>query len=141
MANAASNRVKYLLAFNAIDFVSDEFRIILMKSGFVFNKDTHHGYADVVASELGAGFGYSATGQALTGIAMVEDDGDDRCEVTWDNASWTAGGGAIGPVRGAIIYDEDVADDPIIGYIDFGSDYTQADGGTATITGIEVRIS
>lgn len=141
MANAASNKVKYLLAFNAIDFVSDEFRIILMKSGYSFNKDTHHGYADVVASELGAGSGYSATGQALTGIAMVEDDSDDRCEITWDNASWTATGGAIGPVRGAIIYDEDVADDPIIGYIDFVSDYTQAEGGTATVTGIEVRIS
>lgn len=141
MANAAANHVKYLLAFNAIDFANDIFKIILMASGFTFNKDTHHGYADVIASELDAGFGYLQGDKVLTGIAMVEDDSDDRCEVTWDNASWTAGGGAIGPVRGAIIYDEDVADDPIIGYIDFGSDYTQADGGTATITGIEVRIS
>jgi hypothetical protein len=141
MANAAANHVKYLLAYNAIDFVNDEFKIILMASGFAFNKDTHHGYADVLASELGTGNGYTQGDKVLTGIAMVEDDTDDRCEITWDNASWTAVGGSIGPARGAIIYDEDVAGDPIIGYIDFGSDYTQAEGGTATITGIEVRLS
>ena len=141
MANAASNRVKYLLAFNAIDFASDKFKIILMASGFAFNKDTHHGYADVIASELATNYGYTRGDKVLTGIAMVEDDSDDRCEITWSNASWTAGGGAIGPARGAIIYDDTVANDPIVGYIDFGSDYTQASGGTATITGIEVRIS
>lgn len=141
MANAAANHVKYLLAFNAIDFVSDTFKIILMASGFSFNKDTHHEYADVIASELATANGYVQGNKVLTGIAMLEDDTDDRCEITWSNASWTATGGAIGPARGAIIYDDTVADDPIVGYIDFGSDYTQAEGGTATITGIEVRIS
>lgn len=140
MANAAANHVKYLLAYGAIDFSSDVFKIILMESGFSFNKDTHEEYADVLANELATANGYTQGGETLTGLAMTEDDTDDRCEITWDNVSWTAAGGSIGPARGAIIYDDTIVGDPIVGYIDFGSDYTQAEGGTATITGIEVRI-
>lgn len=144
MATAASNKLKYLLASKIIDFANDSFKIILMDTGFTFNKDTHHGYADVSASELATGNGYTANTKTLAGVAVTEDDTDDRCEITWSNVTWTASGGAIGPSPGAIIFDDTVTtptDDPIVGYIDFGGDQTQADGGTATISGIEVRIS
>lgn len=144
MATAASNKLKYLLASKIIDFANDSFKIILMGTGFTFDKDTHHGYADVSASELSTGNGYTANTKTLAGVAVTEDDTDDRCEITWSNVTWTASGGAIGPSPGAIIYDDTVTTptgDPIIGYIDFGGDQTQADGGTATISNIEVRIS
>ena len=144
MATSASNKIKYLLATGVIDFSNDTFKIILMQSGFTFNKDTHHGYADVSASELPTGNGYTAGGATLSGVAVTEDDTDDRTEITWNNASWTASTGAIGPSPGAIIYDDTVTTptaDPIVGYIDFGGDQTQADGGTATVSGIEVRLA
>lgn len=144
MATAASNKLKYLLASKIIDFANDSFKIILMGTGFTFDKDTHHGYADVSASELSTGNGYTQNTKTLAGVAVTEDDTDDRCEITWSNVTWTASGGAIGPSPGAIIYDDTVTtptDDPIVGYIDFGGDQTQADGGTATISNIEVRIS
>ena len=144
MATAASNKLKYLLASKIIDFANDSFKIILMGTGFTFDKDTHHGYADVSASELSTGNGYTANTKTLAGVAVTEDDTDDRCEITWSNVTWTASGGAIGPSPGAIIFDDTVTtptDDPIVGYIDFGGDQTQADGGTATISNIEVRIS
>lgn len=141
MANQASNKIKYLLATKAIDFVNDTFKIILMDSSFTFNKDTHHQYSDVSANELATGNGYTAGGATLSGVSVTEDDTDDRCEITWNNATWTASGGSIGPASGAIILDDSVADDPVVGYIDFGGNYTQANGGTATISGIEVRIS
>ena len=144
MATAASNKLKYLLASKIIDFANDSFKIILMGTGFTFDKDTHHGYADVSASELSTGNGYTKNTKTLAGVAVTEDDTDDRCEITWSNVTWTASGGAIGPSPGAIIYDDTVTtptDDPIVGYIDFGGDQTQADGGTATISNIEVRIS
>jgi len=147
MASTASNKLKFLLASKIIDFANDSFIIILMQSGFVFNKDTHHGYADVSASELATANGYTAGTKALAGVAVTEDDTDDRCEITWANAQWTASGGAIGPTSGAIIYDDTVVAagvtiaDPVVGYIDFGGDQTQADGGTATISNVEVRIS
>jgi hypothetical protein len=147
MASTASNKLKFLLASKIIDFANDSFKIILMDTGFTFNKDTHHGYADVSASELATGFGYTQNTKTLAGVAVTEDDTDDRCEITWSNVTWTAAAGSIGPTPGAIIFDDTVTAggvtvaDPIIGYIDFGGEQTQADGGTATISSIEVRIS
>lgn len=141
MSNQASNHIKYLLATKAIDFSSDTFKIILMQSGFVFDKDAHEEYADVSGSELPNGNGYTTGGETLAGVAVTEDDVNDRCGVSWSNKSWTAVGGSIGPACGAIIYDDTVANDPIVGFIDFLADYTQADGGVATITNIAVRIS
>jgi hypothetical protein len=141
MSNAAPNHIKYLLATKAINFAADTFKIILMQSGFVFNKDDHEEYSDVVGNELGTGNGYTQGTKALAGVAVTEDDVDDRCEVVWSNVTWTATGGAIGPASGAIIYDDTVANDPIVGYIDFLSDYTQPDGGTVTIIAPEIRLS
>jgi len=147
MSSTASNKLKFLLANKVINFAAaggDVFKIILMKTGFVFNKDTHHGYADVSSDELATANGYTAGGETLGGVAVTEDDTDDRCEITWSNVTWTAGAGAIGPTPGAIIYDDTVTTptaDPIIGYIDFGGDQTQAAGGAATISNIEVRIA
>ena len=143
MATEASNKIKFLLAKKAIDFSADTFKIILMQSGFVFNKDTHEGYANVSASELGTGNGYTAGGVTLSGVTVTEDDTNDRCEVAWNNASWTASGGPIGPSPGAIIYDDTVTTptaDPVIGYIDFGGNQSQADGGVATISNIKFRV-
>ena len=141
MATEVSNKLKYLLATGGIDFSGDTFKIILMQSGFTFNKDRHETYADVSASELGTGNGYTQNTKTLAGVSVTEDDTDDRCEVTWSNVTWTASGGAIGPTPGAIIFDDTDGSDSIVGYIDFGGDQMQADGGVATISNIELRIS
>ena len=141
MANAAPNNVKYLLATGAIDFSSDTFKIILMQTAFVFDKDAHEEYADVSGNELAGVNGYTTGGATLAGVSVIKDNIDDRAEITWSNVTWSAVGGPIGPASGAIIYDDSVAGDPIIGYIDFGADYTQPDGGTASIIAPEVRIS
>lgn len=141
MASELANKIKYLIATKVVDFANDSFKIILMQSGFTFDKDTHHYYADLSASELSTGNGYTANNKTLAGVAVTEDDTDDRTEVTWSNVTWTASGGAIGPTPGAIVFDDTVANDPIVCYLDFGGDQTQADGGTATISNIEIRLS
>ena len=144
MSTELTNKIKFLLASKAIDFANDSFKIILMNTGFVFNKDTHHAYANISAYELATGYGYTQNTKTLTGVSLNEDDSDDRCEITWDNPSWTASGGDIGPTPGAIIFDDTVTSpvaDPIVGYIDFGGDQTQVDGGIATIGDVEVRIA
>jgi len=141
MANQVSNHFKFLLATGVIDLSADSFKIILMESGFIFSKDNHAQYADVLASELATGNGYTQGTKVLAGVVVTEDDIDDRCEVVWSNPSWTAGGGPIGPSPGAIIYDDTVPNDPIVGYIDFGAEYTQVDGGTFTVAGVELRVS
>lgn len=143
MATEASNKIKFLLATKVIDFANDAFKIALMADGFIFNKDTHHIWGDVSGSELGAGNGYAAGGNTLAGVAVTEDDADDRTEITWNNTQWTANGGPIGPSPGAIIYDFTVAAPvkPVVGYIDFLGNRTQADGGVAAIANPEVRIA
>lgn len=140
MANQLSNKMKYLLATKAIDFANDTFKIILMSSNFVFNKDTHEKYSDVSASELATANGYTQFDKTLSGVSVTEDDTNDMCSVTWSNVSWTATGGPIGPSAGAIIIDDTLTDDPIIGFIDFGQSYTQQDGGVFSITSISLRI-
>lgn len=140
MPTEASNKIKYLLATKVIDFANDVFHIILMQSGFTFDKDTDHGYADVSAHELPTANGYTAGGNILSGVTVTENDLNDRTEITWNNSSWTASGGNIGPSPGAIIYDDTAVDDPIVSYIDFGGDQTQADGGVVTIANAEVRL-
>jgi hypothetical protein len=140
MANQASNHIKYLLATKAIDFANDAFKIILMAQGFVFDKDAHEEYADVIADELATLNGYTQGTKALGTTTVTENDTNDRCDISWASVSWTASGGPIGPACGAIIYDDTVSGDPIVGYIDFGANYTQADGGTATLGTPSLRI-
>jgi len=141
MASELTINALYLLCTKAIDFSGDTFKIILMQSGFTFDEDAHELYADVVASELSTGNGYTQGTKALAGVTVTKDETDERIEITWSNVTWTASGGSIGPTPGAIIYDDTVVDDPIIGYLDFGGDQTQADGGTATISNIEFRLA
>jgi hypothetical protein len=139
MANEAANRLKYLISQGGIDFSADVFKMILMATGFTFNKDTHHQLSDVSGQELAsAGYGGAAT---LAGVAVTEDDVDDQTEITWNNVNFAAAGGDVGPTPGAIIYDDTDGSDSLVGYIDFGADYTQANGGTMTIINIEVRVS
>jgi len=116
MASRVSNNFRLLLATKVVDFANDTFKIILMQEGFVFNPDTHDLLANVSASE------------------------DDRVYVTWSNTSWTAAAGDIGPACGAIIYDDTVVNDPLVGFIDFLGSYTEPDGGIATIANIKVSI-
>ena len=124
-----SNNFKELIGTGAIDLSSDTFKVALMGSGFTFDPDTHGTWADVSASELAGGSGYTAGGETLTvSSAWAQDNTDDQGTVSWNNVTWTASGGDIGPFRAAIIYDDTHASDVIVGCIDFETDITTADG-------------
>lgn len=144
MATAASNKIKFLLASKQIDLANDTLKIILMADGFTFDKDVHHGYANVSANELANGYGYTTGGATLANKVVAEDDTNDRANMTCSSVAWTANGGNIGPTPGAIIFDDTPTTpqaDPVAGYIDFGGAQTQANGGVFTIANIEVRIA
>ena len=135
-----SNGFRVRVANGEVNFSSDVFKAIVMAEGFSFNPATHALYADVIASEIGGGNGYTVGGASLSGVAIAQNNTDNRADVTWNTVSWTATGGDVGPCAGVIIYDDTLTGDPILGYINFGGTYTVAQGGTATVANIRVRL-
>ena len=145
-----SNHWKYQVGKKEVDVSSDSFIIILMDTAFAFDKDTHATLADVVSSpsaELATGFGYTRQNEALTGGTWEESDPNNTGEITFNDVTWTASGGAIGPTGSAIIYDDStgvaspVVSPTVVGCIDFGTDYTMADGSSFQIQNIKISIS
>jgi hypothetical protein len=122
-----SNHFKYQLGKKMIDFSADVFKAILMNTTFTFNKDNHATLADVTADQLATLNGYTQNSKTLANVAYSEDDSDDAGKAVWDNVTWTAAGGNIGPTGAAIIYDDSTSDDTIVACIDFGTDYTIPD--------------
>lgn len=138
-----SNHFKYQCMKKEIDFSSDEFRILLMKDTFTFDKDTHSVYTDVSGEEIGNGLGYTSRGITLLSGELTEDDTNDRGGMAWDHdPTWVASGGSIGPAGAAIVFDETSSDDTVVGCIDFGEDLTATDGTSLQISGeIAVNLS
>lgn len=140
MPTLPSNEFKDIIGRKLVSFPADVFKIILMQSGYVFDRANHNTYADIASMELPTGAGYTAGGQALTGVTLTRDNINNEERVTWNNASWLATGGDI-VAQGAIIFDDTITApnaDPTIGYIDFGAPTTTFDTGQFTIANIAV---
>ena len=124
----------------------DVFKMILMQAGFVFDKDAHHCYADVIASEVANGNGYTTGGATLTGVGCVVDNVTDQAKTTWANVQWNATGGSLS-ASGAIIYDDttDVATmdytDAIISYKDAAGTITALDGTPIIFSSLKETLS
>jgi len=140
MASQISNNWTELMSAGAPDFDNDAFQIILMEEGFTFNRATHDEYVDVSGNELPTANGYTAGGETLAGVATTRSDVLNATLVTWDNEVWTAAGGNIS-AAGAIILDDTLVNDPVVGYIDFGMLKTAYNGGTLTIANITVALA
>jgi hypothetical protein len=83
-------------------------------------------------TEVAAGNGYVAGG-ATTTVTTSTSAGTAR--VTCSDVVFTATGGAIGPIRFAVLYNDSPSSpaDPLIGWFDYGSSITLADGETLTV--------
>ena len=122
MGNQVPNTTKGMYMKGQIKALTDVYKMILMKPGFVFDKANHHCYADVSASEMITAFGYTVGGSVLAGVSLTIDDVEERAELAWNNIQWTATGGIL-TISGAIIIDDtlntaggDDYDDGIISY-------------------------
>jgi len=145
MANDVPNSFKAMVLKGQIDGDADTFKMILMASGFVFDKDTHHAYANVSAHETANGAGYTTGGVALSGVSIVTDDSGNIATISWSDAQWNSTGTLI--ASGAIIYDDstdtsggDDYTDAVVAYIDAGSLYTVANGAPLIIRNISISL-
>ena len=141
MASKLGNDFFEQLVKKQHDFSTETFKIILMKSGYVYNRatDINKAVANVSTNELATQYGYTQGGATLAGVAIAQDDVNNGVTITWSNATWNISGGSI-TASGALIYNDTHASDLIVGYIDFGGDQTVLTGGVATVANISVAI-
>lgn len=82
-------------------------------------------------TEIGAGNGYTAGGTAVTITTSAQTTG--TFKLVGSDVVFTASGGTIGPFRYAVLYNDTAAADELIGWWDYGSAITLANGETFTV--------
>lgn len=124
-----SNGFKYEKGIGAVNFSTDVFKIALMGTGFVFDKDVHGVWADVSANEITTTGGYTAGGETLAVDSMwAQDNTGDQGTISWSDHTFTASGANFDAISGGIVYDDTHASDLILGAIMFDSDISVSDG-------------
>lgn len=110
----------------SMDMANNVFKVILLNTSHTFNA-AHQYYADISANELATAGGYTAGGAALAGKTWAavsttyKWDGTDQA---WTSATFTA--------YFAAIFNDTVANDPLVCSFGFGGAQTVA-AGTFTI--------
>lgn len=81
-------------------------------------------------TEISAGNGYSAGGPTVTVTDSSQTSG--TYKLTISDVTITASGGSIGPFRYFVLYNDTHASDALIGWWDYGSSITLANGESVT---------
>lgn len=107
---------------------SDTLKVMLTNSAPV-NTNTVKG--DL--TEISAGNGYTAGGATPSITSSAQSSGTYKLVLA--DVTWTASGGTIGPFRYVTLYNDTPTSpaDPLIGWYDYGSSITLADGETFTV--------
>jgi hypothetical protein len=116
------------LAEKVFNLGSDTLRLALTNTAPVNTQ----GVLDLVTNHPppAAANGYTAGGNTITTSSSLQTTG--TYKLTLADSVFTATAGGIGPFRYAILYDDTAAADQLIGFWDYGSSITLADGETFT---------
>lgn len=119
MASGVYNHGKAQLFKGALAWdsgVDSDFQVLLVGTGYTPNPDHDH-VSDVIAYEL-SGTGYSRQNLALAGRVVVEDDTNDRAQLSANSVTWT--GISAGTIRYAIVFKNNTNDNTraLVAWID-----------------------
>jgi len=82
-------------------------------------------------TQIAATGGYVAGGVVLDSVVLSETSG--TAKVVIADEVIAASGGAVGPFRYAVVYNDTATNKPLVGYYDYGSAITLNDGETLTV--------
>ncbi|NJM33987.1 MAG: hypothetical protein HC850_03935 [Rhodomicrobium sp.] len=116
------------LAEGVFNLQSDTLKVVLTNTAPVAGNSVK---ADL--SEISAGNGYTAGGVAATVSSSSQSGG--TYKLVLDDVTVTASGGSVGPFRYFVLLDDTPTSpaDPLIGWWDYGSSITLADGESITV--------
>lgn len=119
-----------------VDFDTDSFKVLLVTSAYVPDKDTHTRRSDV--TDEVTGLGYTANGVAAS-VTVTKDTANDRIDISLGAVSWAA---ATITAAAAVYYKASggaASADPLVAYIDFGGDVIST-AGLFSLTASTLRI-
>jgi len=109
------------------DLGSDTLKVILTNTS---PNATDNIKSDI--SEIAAGNGYTTGGNTAAVVSSAQTSGVYKLVLS-DPATWTASGGAMGTFRYAVLYNASATNNELIGFWDYGSAVTLADGDSFTV--------
>lgn len=95
---------------------------------------TNHVYADVSATEVASGGGYTTGGATLTISSEAQTSGTEKVVVSAASPTWTGSAGGMGPFRYVLLYRSDDTNKELVCYFDYGSSISLNAADTFTVT-------
>lgn len=124
-----SNHYYYQVASGNVDLSSDTIKAVLCNDSLTFDIDSHATYSDISTYELSTGNGYTNGGITLTrNGSLTEDDTNDQAYQEYNTIQIDASGGTIGPFKHIVFFDDDTADNTIIGCITYRDTWSITNG-------------
>lgn len=116
------------LANKVHNFGSDTYKVLLTNTAPTASNAVK---ADI--TEIAAGSGYTAGGQALTLVSSSQSGGLYKYLASLPSPTWTSSG-AFATFRYVVLYNSTAASGNLVGWWDFGSGVTLASGNTFTVS-------